>query len=47
MLGHFPLQLRHYNHCMRTQKQKLNALCLLKNIFVPLHCCGLWDAGGY
>lgn len=28
---------------MRTQKQRLNALCLLKNIFVPLHCCDLWS----
>lgn len=29
---------------MRTQKQRLNALCLLKNIFVPLHCCDLRGA---
>lgn len=28
---------------MRTQKQRLNALCLPKNIFVPLHCCDLWS----
>lgn len=29
---------------MRTQKQRLNALCLPKNIFVPLHCCDLWGS---
>lgn len=27
---------------MKTQKQRLNALCLLKNIFIPLHCCDFW-----
>lgn len=29
---------------MRTQKQRLNALCLPKNIFIPLHCCDFQGA---
>lgn len=29
---------------MKTQKQRLNALCLPKIVFVPLHCCDLWGA---
>lgn len=32
------------NIVMRTQKQRMNALCLPKNRFVPLHCCDLRSA---